>query len=122
MMKDSVLAAEENVTRDIRQNLIDPIAGPSFRARPAAPIEEHERITINLPSASTSAVVSPREENANLLENASLLTTLSVERAASLFSTTGAAMIGMGQHFLSVPPAVWNGLVLSLHTLYQYCN
>lgn len=74
-------------------------------------VSEHERIRVSLASASAASSSSTEEAHMRLLESAYLLSNLSVERAAALFSSTSAAMMEMGQHFLSVPPTVWNGLV-----------
>lgn len=93
------------MTRDIRRNLLEQIAGTSTDGDPNMRVSEHERIRVSLASSS-----SPSEEaHMRLLESAYLLSNLSVERAAALFSSTSAAMMEMGQHFLSVPPTVWNG-------------
>ena len=69
-------------------------------------VSDHETIRVSL--ASASSPLSPPTDEANELTN------LSVERAAALFSSTSAAMMDMGQHVLSMPPMVWNGLVLDL--------
>ncbi|KAG0579236.1 hypothetical protein KC19_4G084000 [Ceratodon purpureus] len=99
---------EENVTRDIRRNLLDQVAGTSMDEEPNMHVSEHETIRVSL--ASTSSPTSPPIEEANELTN------ISVERAAALFSSTSAAMMDMGQQFLSVPPTVWNGFVTRVQT------
>jgi hypothetical protein len=68
---------------------------------PNVHVSEHETIHVSLASANTPTNP-PTEETTNL----------SVERAAALFSSTSTAVMDMGQHFLSVPSTVWNGLVL----------
>lgn len=93
------------MTRDIRRALLDQIAGTSTDGDPDMLVTEHERMRVGVASAS-----SPSEDaHMRLLESAYLLSNVSVERAAALFSSTSAAMMEMGQHFLSVPPTVWNG-------------
>ena len=100
------------MTRDIRRNLLEQIAGNSVDSDPNMRVSEHERICVSLDSASTASASSTGEAHMRLLESAYLLSNLSVERAAALFSSTSAAMVEMAQRFLSVPPMVWNGLVL----------
>lgn len=107
---------EENVTRDIRRNLLQQIAGTSVDGDPNMRVSEHERICVSLTSGSTASASSTEDAHRRLLESAYLLSNLSVERAASLFSSTSAAMVEMGQHFLSVPPTVWNGFVTRVQT------
>lgn len=89
------------MTRDIRQNLLEQIAGTSMNGEPNMHVSEHETIRVSLGSGSSPSSTPIGEANE--------LTNLSVERAATLFSTTSAAMMDMGQQFLSVPPTVWNG-------------
>jgi len=93
------------VTRDIRRNLLEQIAGTTIDDDPDMRVSEHERMRVSLDSASPTT----EEAHMRLLESAYLLSNLSVERAAALFSSTSAAMMEMGQQFLSVPPTVWNG-------------
>ncbi|KAG0629462.1 hypothetical protein M758_1G105800 [Ceratodon purpureus] len=107
---------EENVTRDIRRNLLEQIAGTPAEGDTTMAVSEHERIRLNLASTSTASASSTEEAYIKLLESAYLLSNLSVERAAALFSSTSAAMVEMGQHFLSVPPTVWNGFVTRVQT------
>ena len=78
MVKIELFCADENVTRDIRRNLMDwqvPWDGEH--------VSEHE------PSTQT-------EEGSDLANG-----------------STSATMMDMRQQFLSVPPMVWNGLVVS---------
>lgn len=96
---------EENVTRDIRRNLLEQVAGTSMDGEPNVHVSEHETIHVSLPSASIPTNP-PTEETTNL----------SVERAAGLFSSTSTAVMDMGQHFLSVPSTVWNGFVTRVQT------
>lgn len=91
------------MTRDIRRALLEQISGTSTDGDPNMLVTEHERM--GLASASSSS----EEAHMRLLESAYLLSNVSVERAAALFSSTSAAMMEMGQQFLSVPPTVWNG-------------
>jgi len=93
------------VTRDIRRNLLEQIAGTSVNGDPEMRVSEHERIRVSLDSTSPTT----DEANMRRLDSAYLLSNLSVERAAALFSSTSAAIMEMGQQFLSVPPTVWNG-------------
>lgn len=100
------------MTRDIRRNLLEQLSGASMDGDPRMSLSEHERIHLSLASASTASSHSTEEVNIRLLESAHLLSNISVERAAALFSSTSAAMLEMGQHFVSLPPTVWSGLVL----------
>jgi hypothetical protein len=111
---------EYTVARDVRENLIGPISGRTRSVESNGNTTvDHETATVNLPSTrvdtSTVAVgTSTARANGNgtAVESSSILSTLSVERATSLFSSTGAAVMDMGQQFLSFPPSVWNGSVL----------
>ncbi len=113
-------SAEDTVARDVRENLIGPISGRTRNVESNGNTTvDHETATVNLPSTrvdtSTVAVgTSTARANGNgtAVESSSILSTLSVERATSLFSSTGAAVMDMGQQFLSFPPSVWNGSVL----------
>lgn len=107
---------EENVTRDIRRNLLEQLSGASMDGDPRMSLSEHERIHLSLASASTASSHSTEEVNIRLLESAHLLSNISVERAAALFSSTSAAMLEMGQHFVSLPPTVWSGIVTRIQT------
>ncbi|XP_024393498.1 uncharacterized protein [Physcomitrium patens] len=108
---------EENVTRDIRRNLLEQLSGASMDGDPRMSLSEHERIHLSLASASTASSHSTEEVNIRLLESAHLLSNISVERAAALFSSTSAAMLEMGQHFVSLPPTVWSGSCMFSHQL-----
>lgn len=116
-------SAEDTVARDVRENLIGPISGHTRNVESNGNTTvDHETATVNLPSTrvdtSTVAVgtsTASANGNGTAVESSSILSTLSVERATSLFSSTGAAVMDMGQQFLSFPPSVWNGSVLFTH-------